>query len=317
MKDDRYSCLDRAALLDPDQSLNSEWSLANRHGVSASASVLGTRTRANHGLLVTTTVDGHRRVLVAKLDEEIEIEEADGGERFQLATNEYHDGTLQPNGYLYLDRVCRDPGHVQWWYRARDVTIEKTISLLPRSPAAVIRYRLVDSRRPVNLRVMPFLTNRDVEGRTHGSLDWRFSVESWPNGLIARAWDGALPVGLAAWSARHGHVRSATFIETGLWYWRFLLRAERDQGFEPCEDLYTPGLFAFSLNVGDEATILLTADVNHAADPHRLEVRLAHDNAVDTLRRRANSALEPVVPPWLAAQATPNAAWMAPVASGR
>src|SRR5438132_13849936 len=120
--------MERMALLDLDRALAAEWRVWNGTGAYAAGSSLGAITRREHGLLVASGPDGARRVLVSKVDEELELREAgdEGGERFALSTNEYHDGTIQPNGYVWMEEMRIDGSLPVWRWRARDVEPEKT-----------------------------------------------------------------------------------------------------------------------------------------------------------------------------------------------
>jgi len=294
-----WPALDRSQVIDPDVALDREWTLTSRAGCTAAGTALGACARSSHGTLMVTDPSGERRVLVAKMDEEIEILDRDGGERIALATNEYHDGTIHPGGHLHLESVRRDEDRVVWRWRVREITIEKSISLLPRKAATVVRYRVVDSPQPIRLRVTIFLANRTVNERTQGALDWRYGIESRAYGIVARAWPEAMPVGVFGWSAHHGHVSPGLFVQTDLWYWRFLHRNDRADGYPYVEDLFSPGLMAFDLQTGGEATILASGGAADPGHPQRMEVRLAHELEAWTMKHQPPDFTPP---PWLAAR---------------
>jgi hypothetical protein len=82
-----------------------------------------------------------------------------------------------------------------------------------------------------------------------------------------------MPVGLFAWrgrDCRHDR-RPGRFVETGLWYWRLLHRADRDAGRAHLEDLYTPGLMVFDLQPGEGVWLALTAEPADIAAPERID----------------------------------------------
>jgi len=83
--------------------LNHEWLVTNGLGGYAAGSILGATTRSYHGLLVAALRPPvERTVLVTKIDEEVELP---NGQHYKLGVNEYQDGTIDPQGFLYLDSV--------------------------------------------------------------------------------------------------------------------------------------------------------------------------------------------------------------------
>ena len=264
--------LERSELVDVPAALDAEWCLSNGRGGYASGTALGVNTRASHGLLVAPGESGSR-VLVPKVDEEIELDERDDGERIALSTNEYHDGTLHPSGHLHLESCVFDDARVGWRWRARDVGLEKTIAVARGQNRTIVRYRVFESAFPIRLRIAPFLADRAPDARTAGSAEWRWEVESRRQGIVARSGADAPPVGLFAWRGRDCRLdrRPGRFVETGLWYWRFLHRADRAEGREHLEDLYTPGLMVFDLRPGEGVWLALTAEPADIAAPERID----------------------------------------------
>jgi len=51
-------------------------------------------------------------VSLAKIDEEVVVDDR----TFYLGTNEYHDGTIDPNGYLHLQEFRMDRGIARMTY---------------------------------------------------------------------------------------------------------------------------------------------------------------------------------------------------------
>src|SRR5207302_11367065 len=49
-------------------------------------------------------------------------------------------------------------------------------------------------------------------------------------------------------------------IQTGVWYWRYLHRRERERGLDFVEDLYTPGLFVMTLQPGTSYTLVASTE---------------------------------------------------------
>src|SRR5437660_7820070 len=104
--------------------LNREWLVTNGLGGYATGSILGATTRSYHGLLVAALRPPvERTVLVTKIDETVEFSE---GHSLKLGVNEYQDGTIDPQGYNYLDTVALEGDIPCFLYRLNDMlTLEK------------------------------------------------------------------------------------------------------------------------------------------------------------------------------------------------
>jgi glycogen debranching enzyme-like protein len=118
--------LDRHICRDIEAGLNHEWLLTNGQGGYASGSIVGATTRSYHGLLVVALRPPvERTVLVTKIDEELELH---NWQVLKLGVNEYHDGTIDPQGYQYLDTVSLEGDIVCFSYQAQNnLTLQKRV----------------------------------------------------------------------------------------------------------------------------------------------------------------------------------------------
>src|SRR6185312_11615187 len=114
------------------------------------------------------------------------------------------------------------------------------------------RYKLSVGGESLDLALRPLCAARDhhVVQRGHGRRPW--SVETVKNGAVVRA-GASLP---ALWLL----APDATFLPAGDWYWNFLLREERDRGYECVEDLFQPGTFHVTLRPGRSCTFVASAE---------------------------------------------------------
>ena len=82
--------------------MDREWLVTNGLGGYASGTLAGVNTRRYHGLLVAALRPPlERTLMVAKLDVAVFY----GAKRFDLATNEFADGTIAPHGYTLARRL--------------------------------------------------------------------------------------------------------------------------------------------------------------------------------------------------------------------
>lgn len=233
-----------------DAALDREWLVTNGLGGYASSTIVGANTRRYHGLLVAALDPPRERtVMLSKIDEELVIEDR----TFYLGTNEYHDGTINPNGYVHLEECRIDDGIPTFTYNVPEASLIKTVWMEHGQNTTYVRYSLSEQSRSVVLRASLFVTYRDFHHETVGMPDWVFAVEESDQRVEIRAHQGARPLRLRVSPPAH-------FIQTGIWYWRYLHRRERERGLDCLEDLYSPGLFIATLLPGDSLTIQASAE---------------------------------------------------------
>src|SRR6266487_3667580 len=86
---------DRSVCCDLNETISREWLVTNGLGGYAAGTIAGVLTRRHHGLFVAQPPDATSpQLLLAKIDEEVVFDER----TYNLGTNEYRDGTLNPSG---------------------------------------------------------------------------------------------------------------------------------------------------------------------------------------------------------------------------
>ena len=238
--------------------LNHEWLVTNGLGGYAACSILGATTRSYHGLLVAALHPPvERTVLVTKIDEEVELP---GGQLCKLGVNEYQDGTINPQGFLYLDSVSLEGDIPCFTYRLDDhLTLDKRIWMEYGQNTTYVQYMahgtadIEASDAPIWLTLFPFCLSRDHHSTTQGALDWHFLVENLGNRCRVRAFEGAPIYYLIAGP-------SANFTPTGYWYWHVRHRRDTERGLPDLEDVYQPGNFRLQITPGQRVTFVLSAE---------------------------------------------------------
>jgi predicted glycogen debranching enzyme len=276
-----HLALDGTVCHDAQASLDHEWLVTNGLGGYASGSLAGATTRSYHGLLVAALRPPvERSVLVTKVDEEVEVSAGRGAVTlYKLGVNEYQDGTLDPQGYTYLDFFSLDADIPCFIYKLNEhVTLEKRVWMEYGQNTTYIRYELrpildeAASRASFILRLLPFCLTRDHHSTTRGSGDWHFLVEKAGNLCHIRAYDGAPIFHLVMGT-------QASFSLTGYWYWHVLHRRDRERGLPEVEDVYQPGAFRIPLAVGKPVTLVASAEealpADFGSDKHEVGVTQA------------------------------------------
>jgi len=260
--------LNRSVLGELDRALEREWLVTNGLGGYASSTILCANTRRYHGLLIANPDEPSGRTLtLAKLEERVRVE---GGD-FALSTNEYHDGTIHPQGYRHLASFCLEEGLPVFRYELPGAKLEKRIFMPQGENTTYIIYRLGPDSQAITLELTPLCTYRSHHALSKGG-DWQPSVTPVSAGVRIEAGPAARPYFLLA--------QAATFEPDGHWYWRFRYRQEAERGLDCLEDLYAVGTFQATLPPGGVLTIAATLEPETTLEGERAlerEMERRHD----------------------------------------
>ena len=235
--------------------LDHEWLVTNGLGGYTSGSVVGGTTRSYHGLLVAALRPPvERDVLVTKIDET--VERADKSV-LKLGVNEYRDGTMDPQGYNYLERCSLEADVPCFRYRLDENSIlEKCVWMEYGPNTTYVQYALssaptkVASNAPLTLTLTPFCVYRSHHATTHGDANWHFLVEDQGNRCLIRAYEAAPACVLVLGPSAH-------FTPTGYWFWGVKHRRDTERGLPDTEDVYQPGTFRIQIMPGEHVTMVL------------------------------------------------------------
>jgi predicted glycogen debranching enzyme len=275
--------------------LDHEWLVTNGLGGYASGSVVGGTTRSYHGLLVAALRPPvERDVLVTKIDET--VERADKSV-LKLGVNEYRDGTIDPQGYTYLERCSLEADVPCFRYRLDENSIlEKCVWMEYGQNTTYVQYALssaptkVASNAPLTLTLTPFCVYRSHHATTHGDANWHFLVEDQGNRCLIRAYEAAPACVLVLGPSAH-------FTPTGYWFWGVKHRRDTERGLPDTEDVYQPGTFRIQIMPGEHVTMVLSTEadvppefgsVQHEAAVEQAWAR--HQQRVQQLLKTANHA---------------------------
>jgi predicted glycogen debranching enzyme len=243
--------LSRDVLNEFDGAMRREWLVTNGLGGFACGTLAGANTRRYHGLLVGALRPPlERTVMVAKLD----VVASYRGRRFELATNEYADGTVAPRGYVLLDSFHLDGTVAVWTWQIGDAVVEQRIWMAHGSNTTYVQFMVARASEPVELQLTPLCTYRDYHSQQRGARN--IQVTQVPGGVRIDAYLGAQPYRLLA-------DRGACGVAPD-WYWNFKHRVETERGLDDVEDLFRPAVFTMALAAGETGAITLTAQ---SADP--------------------------------------------------
>jgi len=242
----------RDDLGDFDSVTRREWLVTNGIGGFASGTVGGARTRRYHGLLVASLKPPLERMLMVA---GVDVTASCHGVRYPLATHEYHDGTVHPEGYRYLERFRLNGPVPTWRYTIGDAALELSVCMAAGSNTTYLRIELLRASAPVSLTLAPLVAYRDYHQHNRGQQP--YAVLDTQDGIV-------LMVAEEAPACRLG-IDRGEFEHAPLSYWGFRHRAESRRGLDDLEDLFSPGNFHVSLQDGQSVTLTLSAELTAPA----------------------------------------------------
>ena len=222
-----------------------EWLVTNGIGGFAAGTVAGLLTRRYHGLLVAALQPPlGRTLLVAKLEETVEY----NSDRFDLATNRWATGTVEPTGYRHIEQFRLDGSVPVWTFACGDALLEKCIWMQPGANTTYVRYTLKRASAPVSLSLKVLVNYRDYHGNTRGD-GWSMQIDRVSGGIAVKAFEDATPFYLLS--------DRGEFQLHSNWYRGFDLAVERYRGLGDRDDHLHVATVAIELE--PEMSLLLAA----------------------------------------------------------
>ncbi|MGB4504305.1 MAG: amylo-alpha-1,6-glucosidase [Syntrophaceticus sp.] len=257
--------------LNPVIGAGKEWLLTNGLGGFASSTIIGENTRRYHGLLLVSLdppVD--RRLLVAKLDEDLYVNKV----RYVLGTNRVRNGYAQ-EGYRYLLNFQRHP-FPTYIYQIDGIFLIKTIIMIHGENTTVVHYRVINPfQKNLSLYIFPLVNCRDYHHITQEN-DWPVHQEFISNRQVEIApYSGAPHVYMAT--------DHAEYVQSPSWYKGMYYYMEEYRGLPCFEDHFIPGYFTLHSQTSEEFSITFSTSEIAGFDYEHLEKKE---------RERRNALLE-------------------------
>ena len=277
--------LTRDALGTFEQTSRREWLCTNGIGGFAAGTLSLANTRRYHGLLFASLRPPVDRVaLVAKLD----VTASYGGASWELATNEFADGTIAPQGFRHLESFRLEGMIPVWTWLLADARLEQRIWMRHGENTTYVRFTRVggaanlrsDDRSALHLSRLPLATRGDRP----------FRMDVLPEGIEIHAHEGAQAYRILS-------AEAALRIDPQ-WYWNFKHREESARGLDDLEDLLRAASFDLHLGPGESGSLTLTAESRPPMPAaNALEVELVRQRELGELFRRSCQAAVPAVDP--------------------
>ena len=272
--------LPRSDFVDLESALAREWLVTNGLGGFACGTVAQANTRRYHGLLVAALAPpAERTLMVAKLDATANYRECP----YELACNEYADGTIAPHGFGFLCAFHLEEGIPVWTYALADARLEERIWMAHGRNTTYVSFTLRHATAALDLSLLPLCTYRDYHAHTQGG--WELDVAAEARGCRISASASARAYRLL--------IDRGRFLAGSDWYWHFRHRTEAARGLDALEDLYRPGTFHARLAPHETVTWIATAE-SEAPTPAQAAL------AAEMSRRQALVAnVAAAAPPWI------------------
>lgn len=239
-----------------------EWLVTNGLGGYAMGTVAGMVTRRYHGLLVAALRPPvSRALLVTKFDESATYD----GRTYPLFTNQWADGTLEPQGFVHIERFHLEGTTPVWIFAFGDAQLEKRLWMQPGANTTYVQYTLRRGAVPLALRLKALVNDRDHHGNTRPHP---IAVEPVAHGLRLALPDTGATIHLLS--------EAAAARPAPEWYAGYFLAVEAGRGLDPLDANFHAGDFDVVLQPGQTATFTLTAEVP-PTKPAAYHERLAYE----------------------------------------
>jgi len=220
-----------------DKAIQMEWIITNGLGGYASSTVLGINTRKYHGLLVAAfNPPTDRRVLLAKLDEEIEIE----GKKYSLGSNEFKGG-IQLQGHQFLSGFSLNP-FPTYKYDLHRIHLIKSIFMPHEKNATAVFYDVLNSNESeVSVHALPLVNSRHFHSATNkNELSWGLNQEDSKQTMIIQP--STMVSTLLLFSSDAQYV-----MDEGKWIPEVFFRVDASRGESHMDDVFQPGKFDINI----------------------------------------------------------------------
>lgn len=269
--------LEPSVLADLGKSLRAEWLVTNGLGGYASSSVLGLNTRKYHGLLVAAfnpPVD--RRVLLARIEEEIEVE----GQISRLWANEERSG-VHGGGFHFLSDFSLMPFPSFTYSLNHQLQLKKTVFVPHEINASVILYEVVNaSMKKPRISIAPVVNSRSFHSVTNrGDFQWSYRRIDSGHSVAVEPSNGLSTLLLSSTEGKF-------VAEQGEWV-ESHYRVEAQRGESSLDYNYKQGFFEFDVppNETKQFSIAAVAGKNEAEAEDTLALIQKSPTNIDALFR--------------------------------
>ena len=258
---------------DPAKLATREWLVTNALGGYASGTVPGVITRRYHGVLIAALAAPFgRTVMLSHVAEQLTLS---GGRSVEIGGRERSGDAPDAHGTGYLTEFRLEAGLPVWRYDVEGLIIEKRIFLPHMQNTVHVMYDLVAGAEVVELALRPSVNFRPQESPVSEPLGWPYEVRA-----VGEQYEICLtgcplpPLRVKLWAGDPTFTLKSTRIDNVLY------PLEESRGYQARGDLWSPGVFKFTLRAGKPATLVASTE------PFETMSVMEPTRALDAERRR-------------------------------
>ncbi len=225
-----------------------EWLVTNGLGGYAAGTIAGVCTRRFHGYLIAALPAPLGRILM--LNHVAEDVRLPNGRLTRLGgADESAEGALDLGDSASFNGFRLESGLPVWRYEMDGIVLEKSLVLPHLQNTVIIRYRLLEARGTVRLRIRPSVRFRAHESRVDTPLSDVYTTRTVGSRHEIRGRPDMPPLKLRI------HGRHASFVLDGGSLREIFYRVEHGRGYDAMGSLWSPGYLRAELSAGDEASL--------------------------------------------------------------
>ena len=238
---------------DPSDLVTREWLVTNALGGYASGTVPGVITRRYHGILIAALAAPlGRTVMLSHVAEQLTMP---GGRLIEIGGRERSGDAPDAHGTGYLIEFRLEAGLPVWRYDVDGLVIEKRIFLPHMQNTVHLMYTLVSGADRVELALRPSVNFRPQESPVSEPLGWPYEVRAIGEQYeISLAGSPLPPLRVRLWAGDPTFTLKSTRIDNVLY------PVEESRGYQARGDLWSPGVFRFTLRAGIPATLVASTE---------------------------------------------------------
>ena len=258
---------------DPESLVTREFLATNGLGGYASGTVPGVITRRYHGVLIAALAAPlGRTVMLSHVAEQVALA---GGRSVDIGGRERSGDAPDAHGTGYLTEFRLEVGLPVWRYDVEGLVIEKRIFLPHMQNTVHVMYDLVSGAESIGLALRPSVNFRPQESPVSEPLGWPYEVRAVGEQYeISLTGSQLPPLRVRLWAD------DATFTLKSARLDNVLYPVEESRGYHARGDLWSPGVFRFSLRAGKPATLVASTETFETMSV------MEPTNALDAERRR-------------------------------
>ena len=261
-----------------------EWLVTNGLGGYAAGTIAGVCTRRFHGLLVAALPAPLGRVMMLNhASEELRLED---GRIVRLGGgDERSEGAFDLEALRAFSGFRLETGVPVWRYEFDGIVLEKSLVLPHLQNTVFIRYRVLEAKGTVHLRIRPSVHFRAHEGRVDTPLTDVYVLRAVGarNEIRGRPDTPALKLRV--------HGRRACLVLDGGSRRDIFYRVEHNRGYDATGALWSPGYLRAELSAGEDAFL------SASTEPWEIFGAMEPDDAFTLERIRQERLLASAPPP--------------------